>query len=194
MAAPIIPLGELSTADKQAIRDFAIQKGKEKAVEIGIASMDNLVARDIVFFDTGAANDWGDMDAGGTDAVAGQEHWLHDASKFTAGDLSAINLGTTSVPDSKVWVFFGFVDLSAAPELTAIQFRRGSDDIAFWEVEQCYAYANETGGMIKGVIIYEQNDPISIRFNTTGGVTDLQIPLLGYVIERYGERITKPSA
>lgn len=189
----IHPLAELSPQDKQAIRTFAAEAGKRKAVECQIAKYEDLVARDMVFYDVGAATDFGDYDAGGTDAVAGQENWLHDQTKFTAGDLSAIATGTTAVPDSKIWVFFGFTDLSASPELSAIRFRRGSDDLDFWEVEQCYAYPNEVGGMIKGAIVYEQNDPITVQFNVTGGATDLNIPLLAYVIERYGERITKPG-
>ena len=184
----IIPLGELTQADKQAIRNAAKEAGINKAVEGKIASRENLVARDMVL-GNGAVANFADI-TNVTAAVALQEQWLWDAVDLVADNLTNV-CGTTAVPDSKVFVFFGFTDLSASPELTAIRFRRGSDDVDFWEVEQCYAYQNEVGGMIKGAILFEQNDPIQIQFNVSGGLVDLRIPLLAYVIERYGERISK---
>lgn len=189
----IIPLGELEKIDIKGIRDAVQKKLIEKMIYAKIVTRpDDVKVRDLVFGDSSDATDFVDLDGPTTAAVTGQEHWLIDASAFTAGDLSSILASGTKCPDNKMIGIFGFFDLSPIPELTAIRFKRGSDVLDFWEVEQCYVYQDLPGGMTWEPVIYEQNDPMDIQMNVTGGSTDLRIGLYAYIAERYGEQVTSP--
>ena len=190
---PIIPLGELTQMDMKAIRDIAQRTLIQKMIEARIVTRpDEVKIREPIYGDESNATDFVDLNTVATPAVTGQEHWLIDASAFTAGDFSNILATGEKVDDNKMLAFFGFYDLSPVPELTAIRFKRGSDVLDIWEVEQSYVYGEKPGGMTKDIIIYGQNDPIAIELNVTGGSTDLRVGFFAYIAERYGEQVSKP--
>lgn len=190
----IIPLGELTREQKIGFRRSAQSSILRKAVDIGIATQADVVVRDLAPGDVtdAAVTDFKDIEPV-TAATAGMEFWAEDAADITANDLSNVLQGEATgnrVPDNKTMGFFGFFDLTDIPDLVAIRFRRGSDTLDFWQVEQCYAYPDERGGMYEGVIIYEANDPLSIQMNFKTAA-DRFVGLHGYIAERYGEQISK---
>lgn len=191
----IIPLGELERDRKLAIRKGTEIALRRKAVELGIAPSDaDIVVRDVSPGDPTDANvtDFKDIEPL-TAQTAGMEFWAEDAGDITANDLSQVFRGEatgSAVPNKKVIGIFGFYDLSSVPDLVAIRFRRGSDTLDFWEVEQCYAYPNEIGGMIDGAVVFEENDPQRIEMNFKSAA-DRYVGLHAYIAERYAEQISK---
>lgn len=190
----IIPYGELDRAQKFGIRLNTESTLRQKAVELGIAGAGGIVVRDVGPGDPtdGNVTDFKDIEFP-TAQTAGMEYWAEDAADMTGNDLSTVIRGEATgnkVPDHKAMAFFGFFDLSSVPDLVAVRFNRGSDTLDFWEVEQCYAYSEEYGGMIQGAIIYEANDPQTIQMNFKVSA-DKFVGLNAFIAERYGETISK---
>ena len=187
----IIPLGELTPADISLIRDTAREVLRQRAAEVLKILPEDIVVRDLVIGDEAAATDFVDLDVR-TNETAGMQHWAEDAADLVAGDLSSILAAGETVPDNKFVGIFGFFDLTPNPDLVAIRLRRGSDTLDFWQTEQCYVYADMPGGLIRGVIIYDQSDPIDIQMNFKTAV-DKFVGLFSYIAERFGERISKAA-
>lgn len=186
----IIPLGELTPEMIDEIRRLAEITLRKRAAEKLKLPENQIVVRELVVGDEANAADFVDLDVR-TEVTTGQQFWGQDANDLTDNTLSSILASGEKVPDGKFIGFFGFVDLTPNPDLVAIRFKRGADILDFWHVEHCYAYPDKKGGMIKGVIIYDQNDPIDIEMEFKDGSVDKYVVLLAYIAERYGETITK---
>jgi len=189
----IIPLTDLSQADRMRIRAGAKKAVLDKAVELNIGKPGDIVVRDAVMGDvtTTQITDFADVINDTTTVAAGQEFWGIDSTEITAYDLSQVIKGYDggNVKNKNVIGVFGFFDNTATPDLTAIRLKRGSDTLDFWETEQCYANTNEFGGMIDGVIIWEEQDPFAIDMNFKTAADKL-VGLYALVAERYGEHIS----
>jgi hypothetical protein len=184
----------MDRSQKYGIRVNVEAALRKKAVELGIASPDGIVIRDVGPGDPTDANvtDFKDIELH-TTTVAGQEFWSETAADLTANDLSLVLQGESTgnkVPDHKAMAFYGFFDLSPVPDLVAMRFRRGSDTLDWWECEQCYAYPQEVGGMVNAAIIYEANDPQLIDMNFKAAA-NRYVGLNALIAERYGEIISK---
>jgi|Deesub1362A_J573_1020465.scaffolds.fasta_scaffold00652_32 hypothetical protein len=200
---PIVPLAELPREYKLNARQECERLILEKMKDSGIIkNYSEAVVRDLVPGDPTASNvtDFVDITFK-TAQTTGQEFWAEDSSDITAGDLSSILTAGETVPDNKVIGFFGFFDLTpGGSDLTAIRFKRGDSGVLdFWEVEQCYAYSDEIGGMAfrydpedgtykPYAIIYGQNDKIEIEMNFKTSA-DKFVGLFALIGEKVGETI-----
>jgi len=188
----IIPLGELDPETIWQIRKTVVDVLRRRASEKLKLPPDQIVIREVVVGDESNAADFVDLDVK-TAVVSGQQYWAQDANDLTDNTLSSILASGEKVPDNKYIAFYGFVDLTANPDLVAIRFKRGSDTLDFWYVEHCYAYPDKKGGMIYGAILYDEKDPIDIEMEFKDGSVDKNVVILGYIAERYGETITKTT-
>lgn len=187
----IIPLGELTKPDIALIRETAREVLKQRAAEVLRIDPNEIVVRDLVVGDESDATDFVDLDFR-TASVVGQEFWAEDAADLVAGDLSAILVAGETIPDNKFVGVFGFFDLTPNPDLTGVRLLRGSDTLDFWQTEQCYVYSEMPGGLIRGVIIYDQSDPVSWEMNFKTA-TDKFVGFFSYIAERFGEQISKAA-
>jgi len=188
----IIPLGELDPETIWQIRKTVVDVLRRRASEKLKLPPDQIVIREVVVGDESNAADFVDLDVK-TAVVSGQQYWAQDANDLTDNTLSSVLASGEKVPDNKYIAFYGFVDLTANPDLVAIRFKRGSDTLDFWYVEHCYAYPDKKGGMIYGAILYDEKDPIDIEMEFKDGSVDKNVVILGYIAERYGETITKTT-
>ena len=188
----IIPLGELDPETIWQIRKTVVDVLRRRASEKLKLPPDQIVIREVVVGDESNAADFVDLDVK-TAVVSGQQYWAQDANDLTDNTLSSILASGEKVPDNKYISFYGFIDLTANPDLVAIRFKRGSDTLDFWYVEHCYAYPDKKGGMIYGAILYDEKDPIDIEMEFKDGSVDKNVVILGYIAERYGETITKTT-
>jgi len=188
----IIPLGELDPETIWQIRKTVVDVLRRRASEKLKLPPDQIVIREVVVGDESNAADFVDLDVK-TAVVSGQQYWAQDANDLTDNTLSSILASGEKVPDNKYIAFYGFIDLTANPDLVAIRFKRGSDTLDFWYVEHCYAYPDKKGGMIYGAILYDEKDPIDIEMEFKDGSVDKNVVILGYIAERYGETITKTT-
>ena len=195
-----MPLADIPPEKRFQLRLQAMKICLQKAQEYiaGRPSRKELIIREIVPGDESDATDFVDFDFK-TAATTGQEQWLIDAGDLTAGDLSSVIATGEKVNDDTVIGIYGFVDLSAAAELTMVALKKGNEYKDIWEVEHCYGEppygginVDENGQVM--VAIWKPNDPIDIQLNVTGGSTDLPIVFLGFVVEKVGEHITVPQA
>ena len=195
----IIPYDEvIKKGYSISIRNNATEQLLAKAMELGIGKTEeSIVVRDAVMGDVtdGNVTDFKDLESYATAQTAGMENWAQDATDVnTSKDLKSViaGAGTTAraVKNKAVLGCFGFFDNSANPALTAIRFKRGSNTLDFWEVEQCYA-GIRNGGMINGVLMWEENDPLTIDMNHMFE-GDYFVGLHMIVAERYDEVVSKP--
>lgn len=187
--AGLVALDDLDSKTRQEIIEAATGLARSASAQINNVDESEIAVRAMVFGDGTNSTDFEDL-TGKTATVAGMEHWAEDSADLTGGDLSSIINANEKVDDNKVFVFFGFKDFSIDKDLTAIQFKRGSDTLAFWGTEHCYG--KEDGGMVFEILVYEQNDPIDIKMNFRSGAADKNVVLLALVGEKYGEQLSKP--
>ncbi|KKW12561.1 MAG: hypothetical protein UY48_C0011G0008 [Candidatus Gottesmanbacteria bacterium GW2011_GWB1_49_7] len=195
----IIPYDEaIKKGFSISIRNNATEQVLAKALELGIGkNKDSIVVRDAVMGDVtdGNVTDFKDVECYSTAQTSGMENWAQDATDVNPSrDLKSViaGAGTTAraVKNKAVIGCFGFFDNSPNPALTAIRFKRGSNTLDFWQVEQCYA-GLRNGGMINGVLIWEENDPMTIDMNHNWE-GDYFVGLNMIVAERYDEVVSRP--
>ena len=206
---PVVPLAELPKDLKLAARANCEAKIIENMLRQGIVdSPDKVAIRELVVGDQSNAADFTDLDVR-TAQTTGMQFWAEDAADLTANTLSSVLAAGEKVPDNKVVGIYGFFDLTpGGSDLTSIRLKRGSDVLDFWQVEHCYAYTEEIGGMTFRVtdfnpvsrsyeykpyaVIYGQNDSIDIEmcFKTA---SDKFVGLFALIGERYGDTISKAT-
>ena len=200
----IVPFTDLPPELRASAYAYAERRVRELMIEQGIVKDPKDVAvRGLIVGDESNAADFVDLDVK-TAVATGQEGWGQDANDLTDYTFSSILATGETVPDNKVIVFFGFVDLTADPDLVAIRFKRGSDVLDIWEVEHCYKSSEEVGGLAftynpdtgsfePYVVSYVQNDKIDIEMIFRDGSVDKRVVLLALIGERYGDTITKTA-
>ena len=138
---PLIPLADLTETRRELLRLQAMRACVAKAIDKGIAkSRKDLIVREIVAGDESDVTDFCDFDFK-TAATTGQEEFTQDSADLTAGDLSAVIAANEVINDETLIGIYGFVDLTPAPDMTMMQFLKGSEVKDIWETEHCYAQA-----------------------------------------------------
>ncbi|KKW12560.1 MAG: hypothetical protein UY48_C0011G0007 [Candidatus Gottesmanbacteria bacterium GW2011_GWB1_49_7] len=189
----VAPSGQIMSIE---IRNQAANAVLAKAVELNVGKKAGIVVRDAVMGSLTDADitDFKDVESYATAYATGHENWAEDATDITANDLSPVIAGagtqTRAVKSKATIGCYGFFDLTVSPDLTAIRFKRGSNTLDFWQVEQCYI-GQIRGGMINSVIIWEENDPLQVDMNFLTSA-DKFVGLNMIVAERYDEVISAP--
>lgn len=186
----LVPYGELTEADAQEY----IEQSKKALLDLAASELkispNKVVIRDIQVAQDGSPNDWGDIQLANS-VSANAQGWHIASASLSANQLANIINSGEKIDDNKWVVFYGVVDLSSEADLDAIQFERGSDTLQVVATEDIYAYENSPeGGIFSEPVLYEQNDPITIklRYATT---VEKHTVLQGFIAEQPGQRVSQ---
>ncbi len=187
----VIPLGAIPYERFEEIRETVARQLRMRAAQKLKMNPDNITVRDLVVGDSTNAADFVDLDVR-TAVTTGQQFWGQDANDLTSNQLSSILASGERVDDNKFIAFFGFVDLTANPDLVKIRFKRGQQVLDLWYVEHVYAWKEVIGGVIPGAIFYDEKDPIDIQMEFKDGSVDKYVALFALIAEPAGEQIASP--